>query len=269
MRKSIKKALGILVILCMLLIYGCGAEVNEQTIAGTETGMLSEKVNDVETTITEVESIMVEDIESVISTENTNETIAEEIVEESEDMENVEEPVEEVVEFEPTEENISIVAKAYADAMKYMFDNKFEVYDVTGDGIPEIVGAAGTSIITYTPWNQRAEYIVEELILFDIYFDEQKEILYMHSTGDIFGEDGVVYIVTFNICEDIKYYDWTNFESTKDISVLNGAKLIVDGISCCETPDDRTFSKSIARYNNDEETRNNLVQILKEYWQIQ
>ncbi len=167
-----------------------------------------------------------------------------------------------------SEEELLKIATAYAEQIEYLWDPKFELYDVTEDGIPEIIGAGGCMIYTYTPWNECAECIWDEMVIYDLYYDEEERCL-LANTFDGNG-NSLLFKTVFTIDKDsTNAFSWAQTELVEDEMRLNQVTLIVDGWSCCAGGTDRTFASGVARYNRDEATVEYIFEALKKHYEME
>jgi hypothetical protein len=138
-------------------------------------------------------------------------------------------------------ENLDKFAQAYVNQLQQMdyYTNKsFALVDVTGDGVPEIIDGDGKEIYTY--YNERAVMM---------YYSEIP-ITFYYSSKD----NQLVGKYTWN-CKDV----WEIYN--RDISLLPWGQFKC--VSTNVTPYKKNLSEISKDYTNNEDTRDNMYEILK------
>lgn len=162
-------------------------------------------------------------------------------------------------EFEmPSDEEISAMAAAYADLLQndvdYSYSDRFGLYDLTGDGRPELIDGLNSYICTYlrqpiqTLSENTATYMFASYVMYEeLRFDKENKILAAHYLYN--GDDEWHYCRVYP--SDQYPYEWIDFDVD-----LQGE------------PTENYESIEIL-YNRSAENWTNMEQILRDYYEKQ
>ena len=162
--------------------------------------------------------------ESESSAEQSVELPVEPSVEESSETSYLVESAEEEPEIEKIEVTIDLegIARAYVKAASepdMSLTETFGLFDITGDGIPELFSGEGASVYTY--WNGDRSYLLDSLVILDWYYDPETDTPFSHYSYEIPGPEESVTVFTFDTSDpDMIPYDWPKW-TTKSLDEVS------------------------------------------------
>ena len=88
----------------------------------------------------------------------------------------------------------------------------FGLFDITGDGIPELFSGEGASVYTY--WNGDRSYLLDSWVILDWYYDPETDTPFSYYSYEIPEPEDHVLVYTFDTSDpDMIPYDWPKWTS--------------------------------------------------------